>query len=91
MVVDHINGNPLDNRRANLRIVAQRENAQNIDRQRPGMRGVSLHKPTGKWHVQVYSGGTRHYGGLFVALDDAQRAARDLRAKVLTHHNEERA
>ena len=44
MVVDHINHNPLDNRRRNLRICTQRDNARNVQRSvrnTSGFKGVN--------------------------------------------------
>jgi len=50
--IDHINGNTLDNRKANLRVCTSRQNAQN-SRKREGcssrFKGVHRRKDTGKW------------------------------------------
>lgn len=65
--VDHINGNRLDNRRSNLRLVTPRENCWNRKLKSAGYIGVSLAK-SGKWRVRVDS---TQYG----EYDDAKTAA----------------
>lgn len=62
MVVDHINGDTMDNRRSNLRICTRSQNSQNSRKQRWN---VYPHAKTGKWKVLVRAGGKLHYGGLF--------------------------
>jgi hypothetical protein len=83
MVVDHINGNGLDNRRCNLRICSQLQNSQNSHRRRPGksrFRGVF---PRGdKWQAAVQHNGRQFYLGLFDSELEAARA-RDRRALEL--------
>ena len=50
-VIDHINGNGLDNRRVNLRECTHRENIRNqVNRK---TKGVYLRKDTGKWQAQI--------------------------------------
>ena len=55
--VDHINGDPSDNRTKNLRMVTHRENLRSYQRPRIGCsskyRGVSLRKDTGKWAAYI--------------------------------------
>ena len=82
-LVDHINGDRLDNRRQNLRIATPAENAANSkDRpRRSGYRGVYPHKPTGRWIAQISAGGHVRHLGIY---DDPEAAARayDLAARV---------
>lgn len=53
--VDHINGNPLDNRRENLRVVTKGQNCQNrkVRRRESGIKGVSFHRGAGKWRATI--------------------------------------
>ena len=55
-IVDHINGNTLDNRKCNLRIVTPTQNNMNtkirIDNT-SGCKGVGWHKPKNKWRVRI--------------------------------------
>lgn len=75
--VDHINGDGLDNRRANLRPVTSAQNAQNRRRRSDntsGFKGVSPGRGRGKWEATVYSAGQRHHLGTFLRPEDAARA-----------------
>lgn len=75
-IVDHINGDRTDNRRENLRITDHTGNSQN---RRPygalKVRGVTLHKPTGKFQVRVWTKGKGYYLGLFDNLEVAAAVA----------------
>jgi hypothetical protein len=83
LVVDHINCDPLDNRRANLRIATQAENNQNV-RSRAGTsqhRGVHrspLHKSR-PWVAEVKHEGRRILQGYFATELEAADAARAAR------------
>lgn len=75
--VDHINGNTLDNRRENLRVVPQEINVRNR-RSVPGSTskyvGVHLHKLTGKWRAQIKVDSEAKSLGLFSTQEEANEA-----------------
>lgn len=68
-VIDHINGDALDNRLANLRDVPQRVNCENQRRartdNRSGLFGVHLRSDTGKPTSRICVGGKDVYLGTF--------------------------
>lgn len=91
--VDHINGDRLDNRRENLRVVTHAENAQNTGARvgaRSRYRGVSWSKYHGKWRAHVTLLGRQHFGGYHSTEEDAAQAAAALRSDLLSHSHEGR-
>ena len=73
-LVDHVNGNGLDNRRANLRRCTVTQNNQN----RRGKAGRGLYKgvyPTlnGTWHARIKANGVRYLLGTFSSPEEAAR------------------
>lgn len=75
-VVDHINGDPLDNRRANLRVVTQSQNIANSRVYNPsGFKGVT---PRGdRWVAQIRKGSRIHVIGTYDLVEDAAKAFDD--------------
>ena len=82
-LVDHVNGDGLDNRRANIRAASAADNVHNTRLRRDsvsGIKGVALRD--GKWAARIrHDGSTRHLGR-FMTLEEAgrayDRAAREL-------------
>lgn len=87
-VVDHINGDPLDCRRENLRVLES--NALNLQNRKSGhgastYRGVYRNKKNGKWIAQVNTGGQRLYGGSFQDEQEAALMAEVLRRRCMPY------
>ena len=88
MEVDHINGNPLDNRRTNLRICSRSENMQNQRHQTGGtskFKGVYWSKHTRKWRAQISINWKKKHLGLF---ETEQEAALAYNVAALELHGE---
>jgi hypothetical protein len=84
LVVDHIDGNTLNNSRANLRICRLAENNMNrgkFARAASRFKGVLLY-PGGRWRAHIYAGGKHIHLGYFdteaLAAAAYDAAARDL-------------
>lgn len=85
ITVDHINNNPLDNRKKNLRVATQSQNQWNKGRNstnRSGFKGVSFHKPHKKWQAAIKCGHEWIYIGRFDSKKIAAMAY-DATAKFL--------
>lgn len=85
--IDHINGNPADNRIVNLRVVTPKENARNkrIDaRNATGTPGVYWHKEAGKWCAGI---GKREKLGYFSDFDEAVKARKAAEQRLGYHQN----
>jgi hypothetical protein len=76
-LVDHKNGDGLDNTRANLRPATPGQNVANqriSRRNTSGFKGVNLHKFSGLWRASIgFRGKSRHLG-YFHSPEDAARA-----------------
>lgn len=85
--IDHIDGNPANNRIANLRACSQSENMQNQHRVRKdnkvGLTGVSWDKSRGLWQAAIQAHGARYPLGRFSSADEAHAAY--LKAKDELH------
>jgi hypothetical protein len=91
--VDHINGDRLDNRRSNLRVVTRQENLTNRNHKRAdGLpRGVTFDKCRGLWKAQVKLNQRNHFLGRFVTIEEAADAAAKFRAEHMPFSSDARA
>jgi hypothetical protein len=75
--VDHINGDKLDNRKSNLRIVTSSQNAMNRGPQAnntSGYKGVTWVKQKNKWRAEIKAGKTKKHLGYFLCKHEAAKA-----------------
>lgn len=80
--VDHINGDPRDNRIENLRAASRSDNNRNRrtnGNNKAGVKGVHWDAPRKKWKAQISFNGRQRYLGLFDSLEDAAAAVRAVR------------
>lgn len=83
--VDHISGDPLDNRRCNLRLATTQQNAFNQKVTRTnnttGAKGVFLCRATGRYYAQICINGRGRHLGFFASIEEAS-AAYDTAARL---------
>ncbi len=75
--LDHIDGNPLNNKIENLRGCTRGQNNCNrrIDKNSTsGVKGVTWYKPTNKWRSMISAKGKKIHIGYFNRLQDAKTA-----------------
>lgn len=76
-LVDHVNGDTLDNRKENLRLCTYSQNNMNKSLQSnstSGLKGAYYHKPSGKWRAQIRKDKTSIHLGYFGSATDAHEA-----------------
>jgi hypothetical protein len=79
--VDHINLDPLDNRRENLRLANSQQQNQHQRKMKVNSRGdiptskyKGVHRNAGKWRAMIRFGGKKRHLGFFDTEFDAARA-----------------
>jgi hypothetical protein len=83
--VDHINGNGLDNRKANLRLATRSQNKHNAQRRvdnPSGYKGVRAYKDTGKFQARITSHGKQYHLGYFPTALEAFEAYKKASAEL---------
>lgn len=90
-IIDHINGDPADNRIANLRVVDARGNSCNAAKNSlntSGVIGVTWHSRDKAWQVTIrVGGGVRKYIGKFEHFEDAVAARKAAEREHGFHEN----
>lgn len=76
-VIDHRNGDGLDNRRDNIRVSSRAQNAWNQGLSRnntSGFKGVDLHSQSLRWQARIRWHGKHHFLGFFDSPEEAHNA-----------------
>jgi HNH endonuclease/AP2 domain len=76
-LVDHINGNGLDNRKSNLRFATKSQNGANSKR-----KGYSFHKASGKWRATITKNYKQYTLGYFDTEEEARKAYKKAHAEI---------
>lgn len=94
-VVDHINGNGFDNRRANIRVTTAKENSMNVmkpvrmtnkRKSTSRYKGVSFDREKGKWRARITDGGKIIHLGYFDNEIDAAIRYDKAAIAIFDHH-----
>jgi len=88
--IDHINGDKLDNRIANLRDVTNAENARNTKKysnNTSGYTGVSWDSTVGKWRSSIWVQNKNCHLGFFTDIEDAIASRASANIKYDYHAN----
>lgn len=82
--IDHVNGNPADNRIENLRDVPQSVNCRNNKRRRDNVTGFVgvYHMPNGRFYAQITRDGKTHHLGTFDTFEQAKAARIDAQSAM---------
>lgn len=83
--IDHINGEPTDNRPANLRAASHAQNMRNKRRYRSntsGIKGVHKRKDSGLWRAYISCNGKRTHIGQYQTKEEARIALDLARAEM---------
>lgn len=91
-IVDHINGNKLDNRRENLRLCKKNMNPINCKLYKTntsGQKGVGYLKRLGKWQSQITYQNKTYYLGVFDSFEDAVCARKRAEKRLYKGFNRE--
>lgn len=86
LCIDHIDGNPANNKFNNLREATPKENSRNskmFKTNTSGVKGVYWHKGKSRWYAHCRVDNKRHYVGVFKNILDAEKAVNAFREK---HH-----
>lgn len=94
--IDHVNGDPLDNRIANLRIVTRSENMRNMrlpSDNKSGCIGVHWSERHSRWVAKLRMPGVSRYKhlGLFKTVEAAAQAIEDAKSRYDYHPNHGRS
>jgi hypothetical protein len=88
MVIDHLDGNPLNNQKSNLRICTHADNMRNSKipiNNTSGFKGVSFFKKNNTYMSSIRFNDKKIYLGLFIDPIDAAKA---YNAAALKYHGE---
>jgi hypothetical protein len=90
LTVDHINGDPSDNRAENLRLADQRTQSRNMPKSKTntsGCVGVGWVKRVEKWEAKIGVGGKTVWLGLYESFDEAVAARKGAESALGFHEN----
>jgi len=88
--IDHIDGNPSNNRIENLRVVTSRENGRNMRRRRDntsGATGVYFRSHIQKWVARIWANDRDNHLGVFETQKDAIAARKNAERAHGFHYN----
>lgn len=80
-VIDHIDGDGLNNLRENLRIVSVSDNSRNSYKHRAGQLFGADRRPGGRWRAHTRIDGKLVHLGTFDTQEEASKVARDFGIK----------